>query len=253
MFGGWTSLEKEIAGRISESGNCPGHVAIIMDGNGRWAKKRFMPRVAGHRAGVKTVRNIVRSSGEINIDYLTLYAFSTENWNRPQEEVNTLMDLLLRYLKAEADELDRNNVRLRTIGRTHQLPAVVQKALADTIERLDRNTGLTLILALSYSGKAELVDAARHMARLCSEGSLNPDDIDYSTFQRYLYLPEAPDPDLIIRTSGELRVSNFYLWQLAYSELAVTSTLWPDFSREEYLKIIEEYCARERRYGGVPE
>lgn len=253
MSKGWTPEEQAIAEQIAATGNCPGHVAIIMDGNGRWAKQRFMPRVAGHRAGMNTVRMAVRTSGELHIDYLTLYAFSTENWTRPRAEVNALMDLLLKYLKIEADDLDRNNVRLRTVGRTNQLPQQVQDALSETEERLDRNDGLTLILALSYSGKAELLDAVKKMVADAASGSITPDSVNDKMFRNYMYLPEAPDPDLMIRTSGEMRISNFYLWQLAYAELAVTSTLWPDFSREQYLKLILDYCMRDRRYGGVPE
>lgn len=251
MSSDWTQTEIEIAKRIAGSGRRPSHVAMIMDGNGRWAKKRFMPRVAGHRAAVQVVRMAVKVSGELNIEYLTLYAFSTENWNRPRAEVNALMELLVRYLRVEADELDRNNVRLRTMGRTDQLPAVVRKALDETIERLDKNTGLTLILALSYSGRAEIIDGMKKILEQSKKDGALDEKLDESTFRNYLYLPTVPDPDLVIRTSGEQRISNFYLWQLAYSELAMTETLWPDFNRHEYLNILDDYCVRERRFGGL--
>jgi len=229
----------------------PRHVAIIMDGNGRWAKKRGLPRVAGHREGAKTVRMVVRTSGEVGVEVLTLYAFSTENWRRPEEEVSYLMNLLISYLKKELDELCRENVRLRAIGDISNLPREVQQALLEAIQKTDNNTGMILNLALNYGGKDELVRAIKRIYRDVESGkfpigSVTPDLID-----TYLDTASQPDPDLIIRTSGEMRLSNFLLWQGAYSELWFTDTLWPDFTEEEYLKALVDYGKRGRRFGNV--
>jgi len=231
--------------------NVPQHVAIIMDGNGRWAKQRGLPRLDGHRAGAESVREIVRVAGELGIKYLTLYAFSVENWQRPKLEVKALMHLLEFYLQREIPELDKNHVRLAAIGRLHELPASAQRQLAKSIAALKDNTGLTLVLALSYGGRAEIVDAARAIAREAKTGDLEIADINEATFGRYLYTAGLPDPDLLIRTSGEMRVSNFLLWQISYAEMYVTETLWPDFRKAEFLKALDDYGKRHRRFGKV--
>ncbi len=227
----------------------PAHVAIIMDGNGRWAKHRGLPRIMGHRQGVKTVHSIVRLSRELGISILTLYVFSQENWRRPKTEVNALMDLLYKNLKDELDEMLGNQISLRAIGQLERLPTRVRTCLEDTIKRTSENRGMILNLALSYGGRAEMVMAARHIAEKCLSGTLNPADIDEDEFASNLYTADLPDPDLIIRTSGEYRLSNFLLFQAAYSELYVTPALWPDFDREEFLKALFEYQKRERRFG----
>ncbi|RME96565.1 MAG: isoprenyl transferase [Verrucomicrobia bacterium] len=229
----------------------PTHVAIIMDGNGRWARQRGLPRVEGHRRGVESVRAVVRAAGELGIKYLTLYAFSVENWNRPRDEVDTLMKYLARYLKTEINELNRNNVRLEAIGQIYRLPEFVQEQLAKTREALSRNNGLTLTLALSYGGRTEIVEAVRKIAHEVAEGKLDPDEINEQVFSQHLYTHNYPDPDLLIRTSGELRISNFMLWQCSYTEFVVTPTLWPDFRKAEFYAALEEYTRRHRRFGGV--
>lgn len=229
----------------------PVHVAIIMDGNGRWAKQRHLPRVEGHRQGAESVRNIVRVAGEIGIKYLTLYAFSVENWNRPKDEVDTLMHYLARYLKGEINELQRNNVRLEAIGQIYRLPEFVQEQLSKTRAALSRNNGLTLILALSYGGRTELVEATRRIAEKVRQGSLEPAEISEQTISQHLYTHQWPDPDLLIRTSGEMRVSNFLLWQISYSEFVVTPALWPDFRKAQFVEALEEYARRHRRFGAL--
>jgi undecaprenyl diphosphate synthase len=229
----------------------PTHVAIIMDGNGRWAKQRHRPRVEGHRQGVESVRAIVRAAGEIGIKYLTLYAFSVENWNRPQDEVDTLMKYLARFLKNEISELDRNNVRLEAIGQIFRLPEFVQEQLQKTRAALANNNGLTLTLALSYGGRYEIVEACRSLAAKVKEGQLDPAEINEKAFAEHLYTRHMPDPDLLIRTSGELRVSNFLLWQISYAELVVTPTLWPDFRKAQLFDALDEYAKRHRRFGAV--
>src|SRR5437867_797481 len=229
----------------------PVHVAIIMDGNGRWAKARHLPRVEGHRQGAESVRTIVRAAGECGIKYLTLYAFSVENWSRPKEEVDTLMKYLARYLKSELGELNRNNVRLEVIGQIYRLPEFVQQQLEKTRTALSKNNGLTLILALSYSGRTEIVEAVRAIAGEVQAGNLDPEEINEQVFAQHLYTRHYPDPDLLIRTSGEMRVSNFRLWQISYAELVVTPTLWPDFRKEALIGALEEYARRHRRFGGV--
>ena len=229
----------------------PAHVAIIMDGNGRWAKKRRLPRVQGHRRGVDSVRAILRAAGEVGINYLTLYAFSVENWNRPQDEVDTLMKYLARYLKAEIPELERNNVRFDVIGQIYRLPEFVQEQIEKTKAALANNTGLTLILALSYGGRTEIVDACRELAAKVKAGKLDPEEINDQVFAQHLYTRNIPDPDLLIRTSGEMRVSNYLLWQISYAELVVTQTLWPDFRKPQFFAALEEYTRRHRRFGKV--
>ena len=231
--------------------NLPRHVAIIMDGNGRWAQQRKLPRIEGHRAGAESVRQIVRACGELGIDYLTLYAFSVENWDRPKAEVTALMRLLEFYLKQEIPELNKNNVRLAAIGRIHELPQSAQRQLERSIEALKNNTGLTLVLALSYGGRAEIVDAMRAVAREVKAGRLEVADIDEKVISRHLYTRSIPDPDLLVRTSGELRVSNFLLWQISYAEIYVTETLWPDFRKPQLLEAVDDYSRRHRRFGRV--
>ena len=229
----------------------PRHVAIIMDGNGRWAKQRHLPRVQGHRMGAESVRVIIRAAGELGIKYLTLYAFSVENWNRPKDEVDTLMKYLAHYLKSEFAELNKNNVRLETIGQMHRLPEFVQKQFEKTQEGLSKNNGLTLILALSYGGRTEIVDAVRGIAAKVKQGKLDPAEITEQVVSDHLYTRKWPDPDVLIRTSGEMRVSNFLLWQISYAELVVTPTLWPDFRKAQFCVALEEYARRHRRFGGV--
>jgi undecaprenyl diphosphate synthase len=229
----------------------PRHVAIIMDGNGRWARQRHLPRVEGHRAGADSARIIIRTAGEIGINFLTLYAFSAENWDRPQEEVDALMKYLVHYLKSETPELNKNNVRLEVIGQIYRLPEVVQEHLRKSIATLSKNNGLTLIMALSYSGRTEIVDAVRSLAKKVKSGELDPADINEQIFAQHLYTHHLPDPDLLIRTSGEMRVSNFLLWQISYTELVVTPTLWPDFRKPQFFAALEEYNLRHRRFGKV--
>ncbi len=241
------------APRLSDSARAglPAHVAIIMDGNGRWAKARHLPRVEGHRNGVESVRTIVRAAGEVGVKYLTLYAFSVENWNRPQDEVDTLMKYLARFLKNEIGELNRNNVRLEAIGQIWRLPEAVQDQLTKTKAALAKNNGLTLILALSYGGRAEIVEAVRELAAKAKRGELDPAEITEQSVAQHLYTANIPDPDLLIRTSGEMRVSNFLLWQISYAEFVVTPTLWPDFRKPQFFEALEEYARRHRRFGGV--
>ena len=231
--------------------NLPTHVAIIMDGNGRWAKARHLPRVEGHRNGVESVRAIVRACGEVGVKYLTLYAFSVENWNRPKDEVDTLMKYLARFLKNEIGELNRNNVRLETIGQIYRLPEFVQEQLKKTKAALDKNNGLTLVLALSYGGRQEIVEAVRDIAAKAKRAGIEPAEITEKVIAEHLYTRHFPDPDLLIRTSGEMRVSNFLLWQISYAEFVVTPTLWPDFRKAQLFEAIEEYARRHRRFGGV--
>ena len=235
------------------SGPVPVHVAIIMDGNGRWAKQRKRPRVDGHREGINSVREIVRASGELNIQYLTLYTFSKENWSRPQGEVSALMSLLIKTIREEISELQRNNVRLTTIGRLEDLPFLARQGMEHAMRVLSRNTGLTLNLALSYSSRQEITDAVQRIAGEVQAGRIKPSAIDSDLISSYLHTSEIPDPDLLIRTSGELRLSNFLLWQLAYTESYVTEVLWPDFRRKEFYEALLAYQGRERRFGQVSE
>ena len=225
----------------------PAHVAIIMDGNGRWAAQRHLPRVEGHRAGIDSVRDVVETSARLGIDVLTLYAFSMENWKRPRSEVNTLMMLLKRYIRLELSTLRKNNIRFQVIGRHEELPLDVQHELETGIRETAVNSGMLFNIALNYGGRAEIVDAAR---RAIAAG-VRPEDLDERRFGDFLYTAGQPDPDLLIRTSGEMRVSNFLLWQIAYSEIWVTETLWPDFRCRHLLESIVAYQKRERRYGGI--
>lgn len=231
--------------------NLPKHVAIIMDGNGRWAKKRKLPRVEGHRRGVESVRAIVRACGEVGIKYLTLYAFSVENWNRPKDEVDTLMKYLARFLKSEIGELNKNNVMLDVIGQIYRLPEFVQAQLKKTQNALSKNNGLTLTLALSYGGRTEIVEATRSIAAKVKDGELDAAEINEQVISQHLYTHRHPDPDLLIRTSGEMRISNFLLWQISYAELVITETFWPDFRKAQFFEALEEYTNRHRRFGAL--
>jgi len=222
-----------------------------MDGNGRWARQRNLPRVEGHRNGAESVRTIVRVAGEIGIKYLTLYAFSVENWNRPKDEVDTLMKYLERYLRSETPELDRNNVKLEVIGQIYRLPESVQKELKKSIVTLSKNNGLTVVMALSYGARTEIVDAVRAIAEKVDKGKLDPAEINETIISQHLYTRNIPDPDLLIRTSGEMRISNFLLWQISYAELVVTPTLWPDFRKAQFFEALDEYARRHRRFGAL--
>jgi undecaprenyl diphosphate synthase len=233
--------------------NLPQHVAIIMDGNGRWAKQKGGMRIFGHQSAVVAVRETVEAAAELGIRYLTLYAFSTENWKRPQFEVNALMQLLVSTIRKETETLNKNNIRLQTIGDTASLPGSCQKELQEAIALTSANTRMTLVLALSYSGRWDLMQATRKIASETAAGQLNPDSIDESTIGRYLSTAGMPDPELLIRTSGELRISNFLLWQLAYTELYITELLWPDFRKEHLYEALVSYQARERRFGKTSE
>lgn len=223
----------------------PKHVAIIMDGNGRWAKKRGLPRIEGHRKGAEVVENIVKWSAEYGIKYLTLYTFSTENWRRPKKEIEFLFSLLVEKLETKVPELIKENVKVRFMGRLKDLPKNLQEKCLEAEKETALNNGLNLIIALNYGGRAEIVDAINRILR---EKVL---EIDENSFRNYLYLPDVPDPDLIIRTSGEMRLSNFLIWQSAYSELYFTEKLWPDFTKDDFIKALENFSKRERRFGGV--
>jgi len=225
----------------------PRHVAVIMDGNGRWAAQRHLPRVEGHRAGIDSVRDTVESSARIGIQVLTLYAFSVENWKRPPTEVSTLMMLLKRYLRLELNTLLRNNIRFKVIGRVEELSKDIQQELRAAEDKTATNTGMQFNIALNYGGRAEIIEATKRMLA----SGVRPDDLDEATFGGFLYTAGQPDPDLLIRTSGEMRVSNFLLWQIAYAEIWVTDTLWPDFRKRDLLEAIVAYQKRDRRYGGI--
>ncbi len=227
----------------------PRHIAIIMDGNGRWARKRSLNRIRGHREGAESVRDIVRACREMGIEVLTLYAFSTENWQRPRHEISALMSLLKGFLRSELAEMMENGIRLNAIGQTERFPADVVKVLQEVMDMTRKNPGMLLNLALSYGGRDEIVAAARKIAAEVVAGRLQAEEITEAVFSSYLYTQGMPEPDLLIRTSGEMRISNFLLWQIAYTEIYVTSTLWPDFRREELIHIVHEYQKRERRFG----
>jgi undecaprenyl diphosphate synthase len=229
----------------------PAHVAIIMDGNGRWAAQRHLPRVEGHRAGIESVRDTVECAARLGIQVLTLYAFSVENWKRPAAEVSTLMGLLKHYLRLELDTLLRNDIRFQVLGRMEDLPADVQKELQRGIERTRNSKGMVFNIALNYSGRAEIKDAVQQLLADVVANGKDPESITEETISRHLYTAGQPDPDLLIRTSGELRISNFLLWQIAYAEIWVTEVLWPDFRRRHLLQAIADYQKRHRRYGGI--
>jgi undecaprenyl diphosphate synthase len=229
----------------------PRHIAIIMDGNGRWAKKKMLPRVEGHRRGVKTVDKIVTLCAEMHIEALTLYSFSDENWNRPRSEIDALMKILDRYLNNELERMKRENIRFNTIGRIHELPHAIQKVIRHAEDYTRSNEGLILTLALSYGGRQEIVDAVKKIARQVQEGSLPVEDIDFPVLESSLYTHDLPEPDLLIRTSGEKRISNFLLYQMAYTELHYTQVLWPQFTEDDLLKAIIDFQSRERRFGMI--
>ena len=236
-------------GRRLSPEEIPRHVAIIMDGNGRWAQDRGLSRVEGHREGLESVRAVVRAAHELGVGVLTLYAFSLENWNRPKLEVDELMRLLEHYMERELDEVDRNGIRVRSIGRRDMLPSSVQAKIAEAEERTRDNREMQLVFAVSYSGRAEIVDAARRLLRDAEQGNVTPEQLDEKGFCAYLYEPEISDPDLLIRTGGEARVSNFLLWQIAYTELYISNVRWPDFRKKHLVEAFADYQGRERRYG----
>jgi undecaprenyl diphosphate synthase len=240
-------VEAELARQLHPD-RLPKHVAIIMDGNGRWAAQRHLPRVEGHRAGIDAVRDVMEASARVGLEVLTLYAFSVENWKRPAAEVNTLMTLLKRYLRAELQTLVTNNIRFNVIGRTGELAPDIVQELGDAEQKTSRNTGMLFNIALNYGGRTEIVDAARR----AMVAGVGPETLDEQTFSQFLYTRGQPDPDLLIRTSGEMRVSNFLLWQIAYAEIYVTETLWPDFRCRHLLEAMLAYQKRDRRYGGIP-
>ncbi len=229
----------------------PRHIAIIMDGNGRWARERGKPRIAGHEAGAQAVRQVAEACAEAGVEFLTLYAFSYENWQRPPSEVAALMELLEHFLQSKADELHEKNIRLQAIGRLHDLPAHTRRALDEVIERTAGNTGLTIVFALSYSARLEIVDGVKSVLAAVAAGKLDPETLDPEIFARHLYPAAYPDPDLLIRTSGEMRISNFLLWQISYSEMYLTKKLWPDFGREDLFEAVRDFSRRQRRFGAV--
>lgn len=231
--------------------NIPIHIAIIMDGNGRWAKKRGLPRTAGHKAGVEALREIIKTCSDLKVKHLTLYAFSTENWNRPEDEVTALMKLLISYLKNEIKELDKNDVRISTIGNISKLPLATRDEIYSALDLTKNNVGLNVNIALNYGGRDEIVNAVKNICKDVFNNELNIEDIDECIFKNYLYTKNIPDPDLVIRPSGELRISNFLLWQAAYSELWFSDIYWPDFGREDLVKAIVDFQKRNRRYGGI--
>ena len=239
--------------KVSANGNLPKHIAIIMDGNGRWARLKNLPRAAGHKEGINSVREIVRVCGEIGVSHLTLYTFSSENWSRPKTEVSAIMKLLLSTIKKEISNLDDNNVKLSTIGNVGQLPRDTQKNILDGVEKTKSNTGLNLILALSYGSRQELIRAIKRTFKRVKELNLEIDNIDETLLSSELYTADIPDPDLIIRTGGEYRLSNFLLWQSAYSEILISETFWPDFRESDLLNSITDYQNRQRRFGQTSE
>lgn len=239
--------------QIQRRGGIPTHIAIIMDGNGRWAKQKRLPRLAGHQEGINSVREITRICGEINIDYLTLYTFSSENWGRPKKEVSALMRLLLITIRKEVKELNKNNVRMTTIGNLDGLPKDARQGIQEGVELTRNNTGLNLVLALNYGSRQELVRAVHRIAHKIKKGTLETDAINEATITHELYTAQVPDPDLLIRTGGEKRISNFLLWQTAYTEFYLVDTYWPDFRELQLLEAVKEFQLRDRRYGTVQE
>lgn len=245
--------KEELRELIKKNANLPVHIAIIMDGNGRWAKQRSLPRVAGHREGINSVRELTRVCGEIGIKHLTLYTFSTENWGRPKTEVSALMSLLLTSIRKEIKNLYKNNVKLTTIGVFEDLPKSARKGVEEGVELTKNNTGLNLNLALSYGSRQEILHAIQHIAKMVDLGKMKTKDVNMEQFEKLLYTKEMPDPELLIRTGGEFRISNFLLWQIAYSEIYITDTFWPSFREKELLEAIIEFQSRERRYGKLAE
>ncbi len=247
------STDRKIQEELKRSGEIPTHIAIIMDGNGRWAKRRGLPRVAGHREGVKSVRDVVEACAQLGVKYLTLFAFSTENWRRPKEEIDTLMKLLIRTLRSETEKLHKNDIKLMAIGDIDSLPKEVRQELREAMEKTKNNKRMVLNLALSYSGRWEIIEAVKEIAKDVKRGKIKVEEIDDKLFSSYLNTAGIPDPDLLIRTSGELRISNFLLWQIAYTELYITDCLWPDFRRKHLYEAIRDYQRRERRFGMISE
>lgn len=239
--------------KLKKRGEVPAHIAIIMDGNGRWAKSRGLPRVSGHQRGIETVREVVEVCANLGVNHLTLYTFSKENWKRPKDEVSTLMRLIVKSLQNETDELHKNNIRLRAIGNVQSLPHIVQNELNQAMEKTRSNNKMALNLALSYSGRWDLVESIKKIAELYKNGDVSKEAIDEDLISEKLVTSDIPDPDLLIRSGGELRVSNFLLWQIAYSEIFVTKVLWPDFNRETLFEAIRDFQNRERRFGQVSE
>lgn len=248
-----SSYDRRIQEELKKSGEIPKHIAIIMDGNGRWAKKRGLPRVAGHREGVKSVRDVVEACAQLGVKYLTLFAFSTENWKRPKHEIDTLMKLLIKTLRTETDKLHKNDIKLMAIGDIESLPVEVQRELKEAIEKTKNNKRMVLNLALSYSGRWEIIEAVKDIARDVKSGKIKVEEINDSLFASYLKTAGIPEPDLLIRTSGEFRISNFLLWQIAYTELYICDCLWPDFRRKHLYEAIRDYQKRERRFGMTSE
>lgn len=246
----WNNSNKEISYNINKDA-VPNHIAIIMDGNGRWATKRKLPRNAGHRAGVEALRDVIKTSSNIGIKYLTLYAFSTENWKRPESEVSLLMKLLIEYLRKEVKELHKNNVKINVIGDIKQFHDEVIEEVDKAINKTKNNTGLCVNIALNYGGRSEIVNGIKHIAANCKNGEIKIEDINESLVSSFLYTKNMPDPELLIRTSGEIRISNFLLWQCAYSEFWFTDIYWPDFTGEHLIKAISDYQNRSRRFGGI--
>ena len=246
------NTEEELKSQVESADNLPRHIAIIMDGNGRWARNRKFPRIAGHKEGINSVREITRACGEMGIGYLTLYTFSQENWLRPRMEVSALMNLLVETIRREIDELMDNNVRLHVIGRLEELPEKPRVEMEEGIRRTAENSGLNLVLALNYGGRTEILDAVNRFFQEHQNG-LDSFELTEQVFEKYLYTEWIPDPDMVIRTSGELRISNFLLWQMAYSEIIITPTLWPAFRRKELYEAILDFQSRERRFGKVSE
>ncbi|NCY20696.1 isoprenyl transferase [bacterium] len=238
-------------GKVVSTSAVPRHVAIIMDGNGRWAKQHHLPRLSGHEAGRKSVKQVVQAAIDHGVKYLTLYAFSVENWQRPREEVQGLMGLLRGVIREELSEMGKEGIRLRTIGRRQDLPEAVREELEAAIEKTKNHTRLDLILALSYGSRVEITEAVQAIAREVKMGCLDPEKIKEETISSRLYTHDIPDPDLLIRTSGEMRVSNFLLWQISYAEIHVTPVLWPDFGKKEFAEALADYARRERRFGGL--
>jgi len=239
------------AAGMESKNDIPRHIAIIMDGNGRWANARGLPRGEGHRAGAESVREAVETCRQLGVDYLTLYAFSSENWNRPKKEIDSLMKLLEKFLREKLPEMLKQNVRLHAIGRLDMLPAACRKEIDKAIHKTRSNTGLNLILALSYGSREEITDAAKQIAIKVAAGEMAPEDIDNTMFSKHLYTAGIPDPDLLVRTSGELRISNFLLWQISYSEIVISSKNWPDFRNADLRAAVDEYARRHRRFGAV--
>ena len=248
-----TQSEIKLIEETKAKGNIPNHIAIIMDGNGRWAKKRNLPRVAGHQKGVDSVRSVVETCVGLGVQFLTLYTFSTENWKRPKEEVSTLMRLIVKSLQNETNELNSNNIKLTTIGDISSLPEIVQHELKQAVTKTENNTKMTLNLALSYSGRWELVEAVKHITAQATAGNIKINDISEELISKYLTTSEMPDPDLLIRSGGEFRVSNFLLWQIAYAEIFVSDVLWPEFRCKHLIEAVKDYQRRERRFGLVSE